>query len=121
MEHTKGYCECGYYHKRNEAPPTTPLASSVSDLLEYDPITGKPALNTAGISPSDIQKLLFTDGQEVWDMLEEPEKTLFANFVRERYLQARISKGETVAQKFYGNMLININLGLPVMHGEYTQ
>ena len=126
MEHTEGYCECGLYHR---AGYKTTRPQNVGDLIatyavkpiEHDPITGKPVLNTAGISPSDIQNLLFTEGQEAWARLEEPEKTIFANFVRERYTQARVSKGQTVAQKFYGNMLININLGLPVMHGEYTQ
>jgi hypothetical protein len=126
MEHTEGYCECGYFHRVGYK---TTRPQSVGDLIatyavkpiEHDPITGKPVRNTAGISPNAIQELLFTEGQEVWSRLEESEKTIFANFVRERYLQARVSKGQTVAQRFYGNLLININLGQPIMHGEYNQ
>jgi len=123
--HTQGYCSCGMYHKNGQ---TYTPARSVNDLIglyavkptEYDPITGKPALKTAGLAPEALLAFLFNEGLEVWQHIEDQEKEAFEAYVRKLWLEARSAKQRT-ALEFFGNMLINLHTDKTPVHGEYAQ
>jgi hypothetical protein len=125
MTHSKGFCICGMYHKYEQSGPVARSASELIGLyavkpIERDPITGKPVRNTVGLKPQQIYNLLFREGDEVWSALEDPEKALFASFIRECWVQANADNSLYIARKFYGEMLINLHTNHTPVHGEYA-